>query len=117
MNPLRSLRGTQLTWQFSKILGSICCVGCVAFAGCASIGQSLRVNSTVLVKVPIDTPIPSGTAAGWEFRHVLQAPRDLKRRGEWYVAWNNDDLLHVGGLLPNWPELFSRAPEIATATH
>ena len=82
MNPSRSLRGTQLTWQFSKILWPICCASCVAFAGCAGIGQSLRVNSTVLVKMPIDAPIPSGTADGWEFRHMLQAPRDLKRRGE-----------------------------------
>ena len=117
MNPARSLQGTQMTWQFPWILWSICCAGCVAFAGCAGIGESLRVNSTVLVKVPIDTPIPAGTAAGWEFRHVLQAPRDFERRGEWYVAWNNNKPFHFGGLLPSWPKLFSRAPEIASATH
>jgi subtilisin family serine protease len=117
MNPARSLRGTQLTWQVPRILWSICCAACVAFAGCAGIGQSLRVNSTVLVKVPIDAPIPAGTAAGWEFRHMLQAPRDLERRGEWYVAWSNNKPLHVGGLFPCWPKLFSRAPEIASATY
>jgi hypothetical protein len=117
MNRSRSLRRTQLTWQFPKTLWSICCAGCVAFAGCAGIGQSLRVNSTVLVKVPIDAPIPAGAAASWEFRHVLEAPRDLERRGEWYVAWNNNKPFHFGGLLPCWPRLFSRAPEIASATY
>src|SRR6478672_7827781 len=115
MNLSSSLRGTQLTWRFPPILWFICWAGCVAFAGCAGIGQSLHVNSTVMVKVPIEAPIPAGTAAGWEFRHTLQAPRDLERRGEWYVAWNNDKPFHVGGLLPSWPKLFSRAPEIATA--
>ncbi len=48
---------------------------------------------------------------------MLQAPRDLERRGEWYVAWNNNNPIHVGGLLPSWPKLFSRAPEIASATY
>ena len=62
MNSSRSLRGTQLTLQFPKILWSICCASCVALAGCAGIGQSLHVNSTVLVKVPIDKPVPSGTS-------------------------------------------------------
>ena len=117
MNASRSLRGTRLIWQFPKILWSIYCASCVAFAGCAGIGQSLRVDSTVLVKVPIDAPIPAGTAAGWQFRHVLEAPRDLERRGEWYVAWSNNKPLRVGGLFPCWPKLFLRAPEIATATY
>jgi hypothetical protein len=48
MNSSRSLRGTQLTLQFPKILWSICCASCVALAGCAGIGQSLHVNSITL---------------------------------------------------------------------
>jgi len=104
-------------WQFPPIVWFICWAGCIAFSGCAGIGQSVQVSSTVMVKVPIEAPIPAGTAAGWEFHHMLQAPRDLQRRGEWYVAWNNNRPLRFGGLLPCWPKLFSRAPEIASATY
>lgn len=86
--------------------------------GCAGIGQSMRVESTVLVKLPITDPIPRGASVdGWEFRHVLQAPTDNERRGQWYVAWNSKRPLHFGGLLPSWGSLFSRTPEIAEAAH
>jgi len=92
----------------------------IAFtAGCGTINQSLHVESTVLVKVPITGPIaeptPKASADGWEFRHVLQAPTDKEHRGQWYVAWNKEKPLHFGGLVPSWGRLFSRAPEISTA--
>ena len=86
-------------------------------AGCASLGESLQLEKAVLVKVPIDAPVAKRAAAGWEFRHVLEAPRDAARRGEWYVAWNNSRPLATGTLSAYWMTLFSRAPEIADATH
>lgn len=90
----------------------------LSVGGCAGIGQSLRVESTVLVKVPIEDPIKAGASAdGWEFRHVLQAPTDEERRGQWYVAWNNQKPLRFGGIFPSWGRLFARTPEIARATH
>jgi hypothetical protein len=59
-------------------------------SGCANIGESLRLESTVLVKLPLRDPIAKGSGDGWQFRHVLEAPRDDQRRGQWYVAWNNE---------------------------
>jgi subtilisin family serine protease len=91
-------------------------------SGCAGgIGQSLHLQSTVLVKVPttgpITDPILSASANGWEFRHVLQAPTDSERRGEWYVVWNNNEPFRSGKLLTSWGGLFSQAPTIADATY
>src|SRR4029077_827176 len=85
--------------------------------GCAGLGESLRLEDTVLVKVPIKEPIARSSGNGWEFRHVLEAPKDDERRGEWYVAWNNKNPLRIGGLMPSWRGLFLRVPEIAVATH
>jgi len=85
--------------------------------GCAGVGESLRLEDTVLVKVPIKEPIARSSGSGWEFRHVLEAPKDNERRGEWYVAWNNKNPLRTGGLMPSWRGLFLRVPEIADATH
>jgi subtilisin family serine protease len=84
-------------------------------SGCASIGESLRLESTVLVKLPLKDPIAKGSGDGWRFRHVLEAPRDDQRRGQWYVAWNNKNPLRTGRFSAYWNSLFSRAPEIADA--
>jgi subtilisin family serine protease len=89
----------------------------VLFSGCAGISDSLHVQSTLLIKVPIDRPIASASADGWEFCHVLEAPNDAERRGEWYVARTDKQPFRFGGLIPAWPKLFSRAPEIAVAAH
>ena len=85
--------------------------------GCGMVGDSLKLQSAVLVKVPIKEPIQSGCGQGWEFRHVLEAPRTGDRAGQWYVAWNNARPLRTAFYLPYWKTLFSRAPEIADATH
>jgi len=90
--------------------------------GCAGgVGQSLDVQSTVLVKVPTAGPITdpilkANTKDGWEFRHVLQAPTDVENRGEWYVVWCNNEPFRSGKLLGSWGGLFSHAPIIADAT-
>ena len=93
----------------------------VAFAlliwGCGGAGDSLKLQRAVLVKVPIKEPIPNGRSQGWEFRHVLEAPRTGDRGGQWYAAWNNERPLRTAFYLPYWRTLFSRAPEIADATH
>lgn len=105
--------------HFSRLTSRFTTAGAIIllFGGCAGIGQSLRIESTVLVKVPIKDPIAAGSSDnGWEFRHVLQAPNDDERRGQWYVAWNNKNPLRFGGFLPSWGRLFSRTPEIAQAT-
>src|SRR5712692_1334029 len=96
---------------------SVVFLAIIYLAGCAGVGDSLRLNSTVLVKVPIDQPIEAAKGDGWEFRHILEAPNDKERRGEWYVARNDNKPFHFGGLIPAWPKLFSRAPEIALAAH
>ena len=85
--------------------------------GCGMVGDSLKLQSAVLVKVPIKEPIQSGLGLDWEFRHVLEAPRTGDRAGQWYVAWNNARPLRTAFYLPYWKTLFSRAPEIADATH
>jgi subtilisin family serine protease len=85
--------------------------------GCGGIGDSLKLQRAVLVKVPITQPIATGRARGWEFRHVLEAPRSGGRAGEWYVAWNNGDPLATGPFTNYWMRLFARAPEIADATY
>jgi subtilisin family serine protease len=97
----------------------VCCAlhSIVLFSGCAGISDSLHFQSTALIKVPIDRPIASASGDGWEFRHILEAPNDAERRGEWYVARNDKQPFRFGGLIPAWPKLFSRAPEIALATH
>ena len=87
------------------------------FSGCGMVGDSLKLQSAVLVKVPIKEPIKTGCGQGWEFRHVLEAPRTGDRAGQWYVAWNNAKPLRTAFYLPYWKILFSRAPEIADATH
>ncbi|MEA3208394.1 MAG: hypothetical protein QOE70_1451 [Chthoniobacter sp.] len=85
--------------------------------GCAGgVGDSLKLESAVLVKVPIKEPIAKSSGRGWEFRHVLEAPRTGGRAGQWYVAWNNQKPLHTAIYSPYWMSLFSRAPEIADAT-
>src|SRR5260370_36852558 len=89
----------------------------ICLAGCAGVSDSLRLNSTVLAKVPIDQPIETAKADGWEFRHILEAPHDVERRGEWYISWNDNKPFRFGGLMPSWSKLFSRAPEISLAEH
>jgi subtilisin family serine protease len=98
------------------------CVLILFGTGCAGeLGQSLRLQQTVLVKVPttgpITDPILEKSVGGWQFRHVLQAPTDEDNRGEWYVVWNNNEPLHSGKLLASWGGLFSHAPAIADATY
>ncbi|HEV7405565.1 MAG TPA: S8/S53 family peptidase [Chthoniobacteraceae bacterium] len=85
--------------------------------GCGEVGESLKLQRAVLVKVPITKPIDRGSGQGWEFRHVLEAPRTGGRAGEWYVAWNNDHPITTGPLTNYWMQLFARTPEIADATH
>jgi subtilisin family serine protease len=103
----RPIYAASFTWSICSIL----------FCGCAGISESLHLNSTVLVKVPIDEPIETAVGDGWNFRHILEAPHDIERRGEWYVAWNENKPFRFGGLLFSWPKLFSMAPEIALGTH
>ena len=65
-------------------------------SGCGNMGDSLKLQRAVLVKVPTKTAggrEPGGN--GWEFRHVLEAPKTGGRRGEWYVAWNNEKPLAI----------------------
>lgn len=85
-------------------------------AGCAGVGDSLKLQNTVLVKVPLKEPIAKGSGHGWEFRHVLQAPNGFWRDGQWYVAWNSKDPLSSNALTPYWRSVFRRAPEISDAT-
>jgi subtilisin family serine protease len=84
--------------------------------GCAGIGDSLKLEKAVLVKVPIKDPVAKGSGDGWEFRHVLEAPQDKARRGQWFVAWNNARPLETSSVSAYWKTLFARAPEIADAT-
>ncbi|MEO6753148.1 MAG: S8/S53 family peptidase [Chthoniobacteraceae bacterium] len=86
-------------------------------AGCGSLGDSLRLRKTVLVKVPIEKPIARCSSQGWEFRHVLEAPKTLGRQGQWYVAWNDGNPIESGRSTAYWKMIFSRAPEIARAVH
>jgi len=85
--------------------------------GCGGLTDSLKTTNTVLIKMPIREPVASGDAAGWHFRHVLEAPRDAERRGQWYVAWNNERPLVTARFSPYWKQLQARAPEIADASH
>lgn len=85
--------------------------------GCGGAGESLKLQRAVLVKVPIAQPVVAGSGRGWEFRHVLEAPRSGGRAGEWYVAWNNEQPIATGLFTNDWRRLFARAPEIAEATH
>jgi subtilisin family serine protease len=115
-------RGCELRRGFFKALVSICLILCPELlglfsTGCAGIGQSVQLGSTVLVKMPIEDPISGGGGGGWQFRHVLEAPKDIERRGEWYVAWNDRQPMNSGVFRPYWNGLFSRAPEIADAAH
>jgi subtilisin family serine protease len=103
----RQVYVTALCWSICSVI--VC--------GCAGVGESLHLQSTVLVKLPIDHPIAAANADDWEFRHILEAPNDEERRGEWYVARNDNRPFRFGGLIPAWPKLFSRAPEIALAAH
>lgn len=89
----------------------------LVLSGCGMLGGSLKLQNAVMVKVPIKQPVQCGSAQDWEFRHVLEAPRTGGRAGQWYVAWNNRRPLRTAWYLPYWKTLFSRAPEIADATH
>ena len=83
--------------------------------GCGSLGDSVRLRKTVLVKVPIDKPLPGCSSQGWEFRHVLEAPKTQGRQGQWYVAWNDGKPIMSSRATTYWRMIFSRAPEIAQA--
>lgn len=102
----RSQRGTLATRLTIAAFGLP-----VVFAGCGGIGDSLKLNNAVMVKVPTSAPMAHAQAGGWEFRHVLEAPKTGGRAGEWYVAWNNASPLHGA----SWTNLQARAPEIADA--
>ncbi len=103
---------------FSARLGNASAVAvALIISGCGGAGDSLKLQRAVLVKVAIASPTPEGRGNGWEFRHVLEAPRTGDRGGQWYAAWNNDRPLRTAFYLPYWKTLFSRAPEIAAATH
>ena len=82
-------------------------------AGCSS----LDLQTAVLVKVPSKEIVqtPKRSSKGWHFRHVLQAPLDDQRRGQWYVAWHKEKPLRTSFLFPYWRSLLSRTPEIADA--
>ncbi len=91
-------------------------ISTVLVTGCGNLGDTLRLRRTVLVKVPIEKPIPNAsTRNGWEFRHVLEAPKDRANRGQWYVAWNNRAPIESTKSSQFWRMLFARAPEIAGA--
>ena len=91
-------------------------IATVLLPGCGNLGDTLKLRRTVLVKVPIDTPIPKGRSGdGWEFRHVLEAPKDRANRGQWYVAWNDKHPISSTKSSKFWQMIFSRAPEIAGA--
>lgn len=92
------------------------CALALLLSGCGNVGDSLKLQRAVLVKVPIKKPIAEGQGKGWRFCHVLEAPRTDGRAGEWYVAWNNSDPLTTGPFTNYWMRLFARAPEIAEAT-
>lgn len=86
--------------------------------GCAGIKDSLKLEKTVLVKVPSARIVEGRPSAhGWEFRHVLEAPKDVERRGQWYVAWNTKNPIRTSSVTAYWRTLFARAPELAEATH
>src|SRR5260370_8836359 len=75
----RQVYVTALCWSICSVI--VC--------GCAGVGESLHLQSTVLVKLPIDHPIAAANADDWEFRHILEAPNDAKRLTQWYVARND----------------------------
>lgn len=117
-----SLRGALIYAQHSMkhSLHAVRAVVCfplvtVMLGGCGSLGDSLRLRQTVLVKVPTDKPVAKCSSEGWEFRHVLEAPKDPDRRGQWYVAWNNRNPIESSRSSNYWRMIFSRAPEIASA--
>jgi hypothetical protein len=87
-----------------------------ALSGCAVV-ETFQANKTILVKVPGRAIVRTQKQSnGWHFRHMLKAPEDDARRGNWYVAWNNDAPLRSGFFFPYWKSLAHRAPEIADAT-
>lgn len=85
--------------------------------GCGMLGDSVRLHKTVLVKVPIEKPLAGCSSEGWEFRHVLEAPKTQGRQGQWYVAWNDAKPILSTRTSAYWQKIFSRAPEIARAAH
>lgn len=105
--------GKKLPFGFEYLVGVACLL---SLGGCAGIGDSLSLQSSVLVKVPNKDPIVRASGGGWEFRHALEAPKDPDQSGQWYVAWNNSNPIHTNAMR-HWPVLFSRASEIADATH
>jgi hypothetical protein len=86
--------------------------------GCADVGQSLRLTTSILVKVPLDRPVTPQVAStkGWKFYPILEAPKTFDRAGEWYLVWNPQRPINRPPLTPYWHVLFERAPEIADAT-
>jgi hypothetical protein len=83
------------------------------FGGCAS----LRFADTVLIKIPRIDIVTKADANHWHFRHVLQAPSDEERRGQWYVSWNDINPVRRPFWTSQWQPLFSRASEISDAAH
>ena len=104
-----SLRAVRTVLSFS--------LATTLLGGCGNVGRTLKRSREVLVKVPIDKPIPARRSAdGWKFRHVLEAPKDYEHHGQWYVAWNDAAMPESKTSSQYWRMLFSRAPQIAEAT-
>ena len=89
----------------------------LVLSGCGMLGDSVRLRKTVLIKVPITKPLPACSSEGWEFRHVIEAPKTQGRQGQWYVAWNDRKPIVSSRATAYWQMIFSRAPEIAHAAH
>ena len=108
---------------FISGLGSLVC-------GCSLITNSVSFNQRLMVKVRSDLHpdemVPSVDLKAddaWHFRHVVEAPRDPKNRGDWYVAWRTKDLdrkkpLTFSQLLwRRWTWARHAAPSLADATY
>jgi hypothetical protein len=101
-----------------------------AVCGCSLITNSVSFNQRLMVKVRSDLRpdemIPSANLTAddaWHFRHVVEAPRDAKNRGDWYVAWRTKDLdpkhaLTFSQLIwRRWLWAKNAAPSLADATY
>jgi hypothetical protein len=100
-----------------------------AVCGCSLIANYTSFNQRLLVKVRSDLR-PDETVSSarresdvWHFRHVVEAPRDPKNRGDWYVAWRTKDLGRTRALTfpqflwRRWVWAKNAAPSLADATH